>query len=420
MPEYQIDHTTELLSLARYRAAHIRPYYASALLRLIPVKTDQVDTLAVDPWWRLYYNQGYLERLHKEEKDGVLAMATALVHEVEHLLRDHAGRCSKSDRDHEIFNIAGDLEINDGLKSDKHLCVPDHWLVPKRFKLPDDKLAEWYYGVLDKNVKRIKASCGSGAHGKREKHDLPDPGKAGSPRGLSPEDASLTRSQTAREIQDHAAKHPGTVPGSLLRWANDVLTPKIPWQSEFKAVINAVTAGKLGMADYSLSRMNRRSHAYEPFIFPAMVDPILRIGVVIDTSGSMQPDQLSAALAEVKGILKSCAGEDGIHVYSADACIQSAQKVFSARSIQLKGGGGTDMAEAIEMIDSSREKFDYVVVITDGLTPWPPSAPRTFKTIVVLVGEPHGVEAPPAWARVIRVPSDDQPRTPKARLRLVA
>ena len=72
------------LQAARVRAAYQRSYFAPALFSLIPVATDLIDSMAVDVHWRLYYNDVWVARHTVEEN------ATLLIHEVGHLLRDHA------------------------------------------------------------------------------------------------------------------------------------------------------------------------------------------------------------------------------------------------------------------------------------------------------------------------------------------
>ena len=74
------------LQAERVRAAYQRSYFAPALFNLIPVRTDLIDSMAVDVHWRLYYNDNWIATHSVEENAGLL------VHEVGHLVRDHQGR----------------------------------------------------------------------------------------------------------------------------------------------------------------------------------------------------------------------------------------------------------------------------------------------------------------------------------------
>lgn len=44
-----------------------------------------------------------------------------------------------------------------------------------------------------------------------------------------------------------------------------------------------------------------------------------------------------------------------------------------------------------------------VVVLTDGVTPWPPEPPKRLQVVVGLLRE-HSMP-PPGWARVVRIES---------------
>ncbi|MFD8203898.1 hypothetical protein ACFV2G_30780, partial [Streptomyces sp. NPDC059701] len=77
--------TTKLLA-ARYRAAHDRPYLASALYALTVVPCADVGTMGVDRHWRCYVSPAFVDATPVEELAGVW------VHEAAHLLRDHHGR----------------------------------------------------------------------------------------------------------------------------------------------------------------------------------------------------------------------------------------------------------------------------------------------------------------------------------------
>jgi len=91
------------LQAARLRLVRRRPYLASAAWALVPVARPGLGTLAVDQWWRLYFDPAVTERWSVEEMAGVL------YHEILHLLRDHPGRMRNFDR--LAANIAADAEI---------------------------------------------------------------------------------------------------------------------------------------------------------------------------------------------------------------------------------------------------------------------------------------------------------------------
>ncbi len=97
----------QTLQAARLRLVKSHPYLSSAAWALRPVEKPGLETLAVDMYWRLYYDPVVITRWTVEELAGVL------YHEIMHLLRDHASRMQNFDRN--AANIAADAEINDDL-----------------------------------------------------------------------------------------------------------------------------------------------------------------------------------------------------------------------------------------------------------------------------------------------------------------
>jgi predicted metal-dependent peptidase len=129
-----------------------------------------------------------------------------------------------------------------------------------------------------------------------------------------------------------------------------------------------------------------------------------QIAIVCDTSASMTDDLLAGALAEVDGLLRALGLARQVRVLACDTAVETAQRVSSARQVELTGGGGTDMVAGITAAIALRPRPAVTVVLTDGYTPWPPLAPKGTRVVVGLLG----LEAPdaPPWARAVRVEPD--------------
>src|SRR5687768_8904571 len=80
------DGYSRALQAARVRASYQRAYFAPALFSLVPVRTDMIASMAVDKYWRLYYNEAWVAAHTVEEN------AAVMIHEVSHLLRAHDAR----------------------------------------------------------------------------------------------------------------------------------------------------------------------------------------------------------------------------------------------------------------------------------------------------------------------------------------
>src|SRR5688500_12966411 len=132
------------LQTARLRASYQRAYFAPALFNLIPVKTELIDSMAVDAYWRLYYNEAWLATHTVEEN------ASLLIHEVSHLLRDHEARKKAAAvANARLWNTAADCEINDDLAAEG-LPLPGDPPQPEKYGMAAGETAELYYKHLSR------------------------------------------------------------------------------------------------------------------------------------------------------------------------------------------------------------------------------------------------------------------------------
>jgi predicted metal-dependent peptidase len=346
-------------------------------------------------------------------------LGSVLVHHVCHLLRTHGERAQAAGirpDEASTWVRAADAEINDDLVS-AGLDLPGRPVLPRDLRAEDGLLAEQYFdgirqarraedgrgaGTGDRSASSESGEtagawldCGSGADG------MPRPGQE--PGGLPGWQAELLRRQVAQDIVTHG-KQAGTVPAGLLRWAEVVLTPKVNWRALLAAELRRAIAEVSGAVDYSYRRPSRRSAAVGPVVLPALRRPVPEVAVVCDTSGSMTADLLAMVLAEVEGLLRALGLARQVRVLACDTAVAPAQRVSSARQVQLVGGGGTNMGAGIEAAAALRPRPAVTVVLTDGYTPWPAAAPKGMRIVVGLLG----AQAPPAppWARSVRVEPD--------------
>jgi predicted metal-dependent peptidase len=341
----------------------------------------------------------------------------------------------------DLANIAEDLEINDDAEG-TGLKLPPGVAFVENFGLPRGLTAEEYSARLLEEAKGRARGCrgGTGKDGKKggnsqggggEEEGEGQGGGAGDfldalaellkkgPRdvlveelaqalerehpelrevGASEAAAKVAVRQTAEEILRHAAKHPGSVPAGILRAAEAVLKPKVDWRSVLRAKVGKALVDLEARERPTYHRPHRRQGALGNVLLPGTYGLKPEVAVVVDTSGSMGERELAQALGEIKGILR----HHRPTVYTVDAEVHAAQKVFSLEQVKLLGGGGTDMGRGIEK--AVEDGHDLVVVLTDGYTPWPEKAPRA--TVVVGLIHPKGQEPPeaPPWAKVVPIP----------------
>ena len=400
MPEHGIEN----LAAARLWAATKFPYLATGVFGAQVIPDRDSGTVSVDESWRMHADPEVTAGWTPAQ------FGSVLIHHVCHLLRAHGERARGTGvRPDEAADWirAGDAEINDDLVP-AGLELPGRPVLPRDLRADDGLLAEQYFDLI-RRVARPQIGggadsqarsgpwldCGSGADG------IPRPGQGdgGLPRWM----ADLLRRQVAQDVIAHG-KQPGTVPAGLLRWAEEVLSPKVNWRAVLAAELRRAVAEVSGAVDYSYRRPSRRSAVAGPVVLPALRRPVPEVAVVCDTSGSMTEDLLAMVLAEVEGLLRALGLARQVRVLACDTAVAPAQRVSSARQVELIGGGGTDMGAGIGAAAALRPRPAVTVVLTDGYTPWPAAAPKGMRVVVGLLGD-RAPEAPP-WARAVRVSPD--------------
>ena len=379
------------LQAARMRAAYQRAYFAPALFSLVPVATDAIGSMAVDTHWRLYYNETWVATHTVEEN------ASLLIHEVSHLLRDHeARRKAVAARDHRRWNTAGDCEINDDLH-DEGLPLPGKPPLPAAFGFESGKNAEIYYDQLGRTQRtNEECDCGSGAHGERRSWELPhDEDGDGDVPGVDHLKAELVRREVARRI-DRLSPYSTDVSLAWKRWAQATLAPKVDAMATIRHVVRrALRDSTVGRYDRTYRRPHRRQACYGAFIMPTFYQPKPRPGFLIDTSASMDDSQLARAVAELGGLTRRLGYGADVVVACCDGAVHNVQKVFAHTSVELYGGGGTDMRAGLRVFTGKGSTpIDVLFIVSDCRTPWPNDAPP-FPVITIRVGD----GTPPPWGQ---------------------
>ncbi len=395
------------LQAARLRASYQRAYFAPALFNLIPVKTELIGSMAVDAYWRLYYNEAWLATHSVEEN------AALLIHEVSHLLRDHEARKrAAAVTNARLWNTAADCEINDDLVIEG-LPLPGDPPQPGKYGLPTGETAERYYKELSTPKKASKDErecdpstragssraksrddCGSGAHGDRRPWELPpDEETSGGTPGVDAVKAEMVRRDVAQRIMDISGLF-GEVPLGWRRWAHGVMTPKVDYMAIIRRTVRtAFRESTLGRYDRTYRRPHRRHACYGEFIMPSFYQPRPRPGFLIDTSSSMENTQLSRAMTELGALTRQLGYASEVVVACCDAAVHGVKKVFNPSRLELYGGGGTNLGQGLEwFVKKKSGPIDLLIMVTDCQTEWPPEIPP-FPVITIRVGD----GLPPPW-----------------------
>ena len=426
MTEAQIK---SLLRFSRAYCCDLLPWFAPVLFSCKIHLSEEIPVAAVDDHLNVYFNpkaitilqQSIIEKNAQKDissnkaaelskKEALSEIGFLWIHEISHILREHRERCLEMKAEPFLWNVAADLEINDSKWKGLKAPAVFPGVYPKTYNLPNGQIAEHYYQKLYKDreqkTQQIKSDLknkdyrqqdadnpggedlldeGSGVHGQKRPWEIASEEDEKSPSShqvMDEMELERIRKSVAEEIKK--AKTQGTIPGGWERWAENILDSKINWRKVLRHRMSvAVAVGVGSRTDYSFARPSRRQSVYNPVLPPSLTGNLeARICCVVDTSGSITPNQLSQIVGEVISIL------DTFHLpitvipcdAKAYAPISIASKSDYVKLQKLPGGGGTNMIAGIEAALKMKQKPDSILVLTDGYTPYPK---RPYKIPVI-------------------------------------
>jgi predicted metal-dependent peptidase len=231
---------------------------------------------------------------------------------------------------------------------------------------------------------------GSSADGIPRDYELPpDPGH---------EDREYSQTSDLEDaIREHEAANPGSVPGELKSAVDLRMRPQAnPWDL-LKGAVARAAASTIGAPDYTLRRFSRRQQDGGPRLRGVQrLTP--KVVVILDTSGSMGGPRSERFVKALDVIAKGVARLKNVTVVCADTHPQRAKVVTSMRQFEIVGGGGTDMAGAIDAIDQ-RERPDSILLVSDCECHWYDRRPRASVVIADVGGAWH--DRIPSWFKKI-------------------
>ena len=398
------DNAYGILAAARKSVLDRFPFYGTVAmgLDLIPVRDCRLATMATNGT-AIYCDIDFLSTLSNDDKVFILA------HEVLHNIMLHSMRCEG--RDHKLFNIATDMEVNDILRTDG-LSVPHDAVLPEKHGFAIGLSAEDYYkrlvekqkfrssnsfgetqdgdGEADGSESDASGNSESDASGNKEgklkgqfdKHiykgtDREDTGpedqqdsygKVGYDADYD-QQLSENAVQRVRESAVAAAqiieRQGGTLPAHLKQLVKELLEPKLDWRE----VLSCFLVKSSGDTSRTWNRCNRRFISSKLYL-PSSYSDTIKVGVVIDTSGSVA-DYIKRFMSEVNGIVSAFTGYT-IDVVQCDTEVKSCDHYddyspFTPESANLNvlGGGGTRLYPGISYFADNDIDVNCIVVLTD-------------------------------------------------------
>jgi predicted metal-dependent peptidase len=395
-------HTEHWLRLSRLYAAELAPWFAPAIFACRLHQTTSVEVAAIATNLSIYFNPDFVRQIvEKNDRTTALAQLGYIwVHEISHILREHADRAGERVANPLLWNIACDLEIND--HQWRGLIPPTDFppILPSQFNFPEGWIAEQYYHRLQKNgtTTTDHSDEGSGVHGLTRHWEI------GEQKNIGIDELQITQIRRQVAVLMKEEKGRGTMPAGWDRWADDQIKPRIDWRKVLRHRVNTALVQQFGgKMNYSYTRPSRRQTQQLPFILPALnMDYNGHLACVIDTSGSMSSQDIGQAVAEVMRILETYQMPVTVIPCDAQAYQTISVRKSSDRSklLQLPGGGGTSMTAGIMAATQLKQKPDIIVVLTDGFTDYPPQPlhiPVIFGIIHQNAGHTPPLPPMPPW-----------------------
>lgn len=300
-----------------------------------------------------------------------------MVHEACHIAFCHAHRAEKLRRrdgaqfDHRLFNFAADLIINAAIEE---IGEEAYWLaLPEGVVKAGDPSVKplfekapahiWTVEDLYRELKKHSVEIPIPFVG-----DLKDVQEGGG--DLAEESAGVWSLRLKRAVQ-------GAEPGSFLRKLTAEATPpRVDWVSVLR---NFVASHVMPTTVKTWSRPGRRTLAAGAGA--QTLDPGIeresgprRLGVVVDTSGSIEDEILKVFCTEINSLLAKTGAE--MVLVAADAAVAQPVALIRHRipaAFQFKGGGGTDFRPALEEMEE--HQVDCCVYFTDLMGTFPEKRP---------------------------------------------
>lgn len=153
---------------------------------------------------------------------------------------------------------------------------------------------------------------------------------------------------------------PGTIPGDIQIYLDNLLNPKLPWHHILRKYLQSFAKN-----DYSFRKPNRRY--FPKYHLPSLYgENLVDLAVAVDTSGSVTDADFKVFITEVHSILRMMKPEK-ITLVQFDTEIKSVDPVRNVQelmNIKFSGRGGTHITPVIQW--ANKNKPQLLVVFSDG------------------------------------------------------
>ncbi len=391
--------------LSRMRILCNNGFYGLLLMHMNFAIDTGCETACTDGR-KIYFDPSFLNNLDDDELDFIM------MHEVMHCALQHCIR--GKDYDQEAFNIACDIVVNSNILESNKGNIKSITLKKYGESMhvaPDGEEGRFYtaeevYAMLPVKGKKKGASgmMGSGGNGggngSGNWDDHSKWGTADEDGSLKDEwSKNLLDASEAIEIRDPSNKR-GLIPLCADRIIKELRKPQTDWRT----ILNDFVQEEI--TDYSFTPPDRRFDE-SPFFLPdynEKDETVKDILFMIDTSGSMSDEAITAVYSEIKGAIDQFNGHLQGWLGFFDAEVVE-PKPFSSeeefRIIRPKGGGGTRFDIIFKYVEKHMDTLPAsIIIMTDGYCNFPKEEEAMeIPVLWLLVTD----DVNPPWGKVARI-----------------
>lgn len=424
----KIQEYSKRLLKSRLRILCNHGFYGLLLMHMT-YTIDESATTAYTDGLRIAFGPDFLENLSDSELDFVM------MHEIMHVVLQHCSRGASFEP--ERYNIAADIVVNSNLLLENNMNLSSITLQKygesmhvapdgiEGHKYTTEQVYEMVKSPKGKPVP-MPGSVNNGLNGEpqndlvggitlgRAEHKIAEiEGEIAiwddHTRWGMYEDDDTLRDVWVKRFEDAveaiSIRDPSNQRGTLPAFAQRIFEELKKPQTDWRTILNDFIQEEVN--DYSFSPPDRR-FSDNPFYLPDFNekdDKVEKILFMIDTSGSMTDEMITAAYSEIKGAIDQFNGKLAGWLGFFDAAIIEPQPFASEdefRTIRPAGGGGTDFQIIFEYVQQHMQDDlpVSIIILTDGFAPFPKEHLAFGIPVLWLI---NNEDVDPPWGKVARI-----------------
>jgi len=372
---------TKTIQKSRINMLMQYPFFGILSLKLELVVDYSIPTIETNGT-QLIYNPNFIKKYTIKQINFLIA------HEILHCALRHLSRAKT--RNIKKWNYACDCAVNSILIND---CSNSIFDTPKNALYKDEfknMAAEEIYSSLPDNYSTNNTNFDSHPWDKTVQSEIESCEK----------DWQTSLINAAKSAQ---SKNAGSIPGFVERYINKLTNPQKDWRILLTEFIEPDSS------DYNFTRPDYRIDYDEfgcflPSIYDEEEKAVKQILFWIDTSGSINDNELNRIFSEVAGAVQQFNSFEGYLGFFDSKAYPPTEfnDITSLMEIKPIGGGGTDFNVPFNFVNDNDEfnNIKCIIMLTDGYCNFPSNQITDIPVIWLITTE--GITAP--WGTSIYLP----------------